>query len=175
MLICCFSSLSTSLGDVLSCQRCEEEIEQLRRCQRLVIRDGTEAGRTARSPTGRRHEIKLPVHTFTTRTLPQLASSPPDFQECLVLICSMPERSARSSRRQHGTKLPWRVSPPLYKSSLQRASQGLATSCSEGRMGTRAVSLGLGSKGSGSPPHPSLKSSPAAPSKAEKRNWEGSS
>lgn len=30
LLICCFSSLSTSLGDVLSCQRCEEEMEQLR-------------------------------------------------------------------------------------------------------------------------------------------------
>lgn len=89
----------------------------------LLIREGTEAGRTACSPAGRRHKIKLPVHTFTTRTLPQLGSSPPDFQECLVLICSMPGRSARSSRRQHGTKLPWRVSPS-YKEHPTESTSG---------------------------------------------------
>lgn len=93
----------------------------------LLIREGTEAGRTACSPAGRRHEIKLPVHgsplTFTTRTLPQLGSSPPDFQECLAFICSMPGRSARSSRRQHGTELPWRVSPS-YKEHPTKSTSG---------------------------------------------------
>lgn len=78
----------------------------------LLIRDGKEAGRTARSPTGRRHEIKLPVHssplTFTTRTLSPLSWDPllltsrnawHSFAACLKDLLDLQEGNAAATQR----------------------------------------------------------------------------